>query len=134
VRDPQGIYLGGNQMAMTPKSMLAFGELYRNEGRASGRQVLSPEWIEASWEPRTRSVFHSDRYGYGWFLAEMAGHRVNYAWGYGGQMIYVVPSLELTVVMTSSEDQASARNGHRNDLHRLMRDIVMTAEAEARQG
>jgi CubicO group peptidase (beta-lactamase class C family) len=26
-RDPQGIYLGGNEMAMTPRSLLAFGEL-----------------------------------------------------------------------------------------------------------
>src|SRR5690606_12622029 len=28
-RDPQGIYLGGNQMAMTTRSLLAFGEIYR---------------------------------------------------------------------------------------------------------
>lgn len=132
MRSPQGIYFGGNQMAMTPRSMLAFGELYRNGGRAGGRQVISRAWIEASWQPRTRSVFHSDRYGYGWFLTEMAGHRVNYAWGYGGQMIYVAPSLGLTVVMTSAEGQPSARTGHRNDLHGLMRDIVTVVTAEPR--
>ena len=27
-RDPQGIYFGGNDMLMTPRQMLAFGELY----------------------------------------------------------------------------------------------------------
>ncbi|MGD8810010.1 MAG: serine hydrolase, partial [Gammaproteobacteria bacterium] len=32
-RDPQGIYFGGNQMAMSARSLLAFGELYRNGGR-----------------------------------------------------------------------------------------------------
>ena len=129
-RDPQDIYLGGNQMAMSPRSMLAFGELYRNGGRAGGEQVVSQRWIEASWQPRTRSVFHDDRYGYGWFLTEMAGHRVNYAWGYGGQMIYVVPGLGLTVVMTSAEDQPSARNGHLARLHGLMREIVAAAGAD----
>ncbi len=37
-RDPQGIYFGGNEMAMSPKSMLAFGELYRTAaGPAVGR-------------------------------------------------------------------------------------------------
>ena len=124
MRDPQGIYFGGNQMAMTPRSMLAFGELYRNGGRAGGEQVLSPAWIENSWTPRTQSVFHNDLYGYGWFLTEMSGERVAYAWGYGGQMIYVAPGLALTVVMTSAEDRASARTGHRDSLHRLMRRIV----------
>jgi CubicO group peptidase (beta-lactamase class C family) len=130
-RDPQGIYLGGNQMAMTPRSMLAFGELYRNGGKAGGEQVVSPEWIEASWQPRTRSVFHDDQYGYGWFLTNMGGHRVNYAWGFGGQMIYVVPSLGLTVVMTSADDQPSARSGHRDDLHGLMADVVTAIDTEA---
>lgn len=130
MRDPQGIYFGGNQMAMTPRAMLAFGELYRNGGRAGGEQVLSAEWIETSWRPRTRSVFHDDLYGYGWFLTQMSGERVAYAWGYGGQMIYVVPGLELTVVMTSAEDQPSARTGHRDDLHRLMRRIVAAVKAE----
>jgi CubicO group peptidase (beta-lactamase class C family) len=129
MRDPQGIYLGGNQMAMSPRSMLAFGELYRDGGRAGGRQVISPEWIEESWRPRTQSVFHDDLYGYGWFIAEMAGARVNYAWGFGGQMIYVVPNLDLTVVMTSTEDRPSARSGHRNDLHDLMRRIVSAVTA-----
>jgi CubicO group peptidase (beta-lactamase class C family) len=32
-RDPQGIYFGGNEMLMTPRQMLAFGELYLNGGQ-----------------------------------------------------------------------------------------------------
>jgi CubicO group peptidase (beta-lactamase class C family) len=86
--------------------------------------VLPADWIEESWQPRTQSVFHDDLYGYGWFLTEMSGERVAYAWGYGGQMIYVAPELALTAVMTSSENRASARTGHRDALHRLMRRIV----------
>ena len=124
MRDPQGIYFGGNQMAMSPRSLLAFAELYRNGGRAGGEQVLPREWIEQSWQPRTQSVFHDDLYGYGWFLGETEGHRVAYAWGYGGQMAYVVPDLALSVVMTSVDNQASARSGHRDDLHALLRSIV----------
>jgi CubicO group peptidase (beta-lactamase class C family) len=129
MRDPQGIYFGGNQMAMSPRAMLAFGELYRNGGRAGGQEVIPPSWIEASWQPRTRSVFHDDLYGYGWFLTEMRGERVIYAWGYGGQMIYIAPDLGLTVVMTSADDEGSARNGHRDALHDLMRSIVEAVQA-----
>jgi CubicO group peptidase (beta-lactamase class C family) len=129
-RDPQGIYVGGNQMAMTPKSLLAFGELYRKGGKAGGEQVISRQWIETSWQARTRSVFSGERYGYGWFLADMGGHAVSYAWGFGGQMLYIVPELDLTVVMTSAEDRPSARSGHRDDLHHLMRGIIAAVAQE----
>ena len=55
-RDPQGIYFGGNQMVMAPRSLLAFGELYRNGGRlAGGTQLISRGWIDQSWTPRTAS-------------------------------------------------------------------------------
>lgn len=124
-RGPQGIYLGGNQMAMTPRSLLAFGELYRNGGRTqAGERIVSAEWIETSWQPRTSSRYTGDGYGYGWFLREIGGEEVVYAWGYGGQMLYIVPELALTVVMTSDETQGSARTGHRDDLHTLLSEII----------
>jgi CubicO group peptidase (beta-lactamase class C family) len=129
-RDPQGIYLGGNQMAMTARSLLAFGELYRNGGRTTaGTQVVSQSWIEQSWTPRTNSRFSGDAYGYGWFLRRIGGEDVRFGWGYGGQMVYIVPSLGLTVVMTSNESGPSARNGYRDQLHALLADIVGVVQA-----
>jgi len=124
-RDPQGIYFGGNQMAMSARSLLAFGELYRNGGKTvDGRILIPSEWIELSWQPRTRSRFTGDGYGYGWFLREIAGRDVRYAWGYGGQMLYIVPELELTVVMTSDDSSPAGRTGYREHLHRLMANII----------
>jgi len=124
-RDPQGIYLGGNQMAMTPRSLLAFGELYRTGGLSSGgEQLISAEWIEASLAPRTASRFTGDGYGYGWFTRRIAGAETFYGWGYGGQMIYLVPELELTVAMTSGETAPAGRTGHRGDLHALLGEII----------
>jgi CubicO group peptidase (beta-lactamase class C family) len=124
-RDPQGIYFGGNQMAMSPRSLLAFVELYRNRGlTVSGERVISEDWIAQSWEPRTNSRFTGDGYGYGWFQREIGGNLVHYGWGYGGQMLYIVPDLKLTVIMTSDENSPSARNGHRDDLHRLLGEIM----------
>lgn len=129
-RDPQGIYLGGNQMAMSARSLLAFGELYRNGGRtASGEQLVSPEWIGASWQHRTNSRFSGDSYGYGWFARQIAGEEVHFAWGYGGQMLYIVPSLDLTVVMTSAESGPSARNGYRDALHLVLGEIITRVKA-----
>lgn len=124
-RDPQGIYLGGNQMAMSPRSLLAFGEVYRTGGLAAdGTRILSQDWIDQSWTERTNSRFSGDGYGYGWFLREIGGEDVRYAWGYGGQMLYIVPALDLSVVMTSDENAPSAGNGHRDDLHALLGEII----------
>lgn len=124
-RDPQGVYLGGNQMAMSARSLLAFGEIFRTGGRAkNGTQLISKTWIDTSWTPRTASRFTGDGYGYGWFMRDIGGHTVPYAWGFGGQMLYIVPSLELTVAMTSDDSAPAGRTGHRGDLHGLMAEIV----------
>jgi len=132
-RDPQGVYFGGNQMSMTPRSLLTFGELFRNGGRsAGGRQLLSVRWIAASWVPRTRSVFTGDGYGYGWFARRIGGQDVRFAWGYGGQMLYVVPALDLVVVMTSNPDQPSGSSGYLLELHALLARIIATPELATR--
>lgn len=132
--DPQGIYFGGNDMRLSPRAMARFGELYRLDGMIGGRRVLPAGWVERSWTPRTTSPWSGERYGYGWFLRDVRGHPVRYAWGYGGQMIYVVPDLRLTVVMTS--DAGAARDGgHIDALNRLLDDgIVPAAETGASAG
>jgi CubicO group peptidase (beta-lactamase class C family) len=128
-RDGQGIYFGGNDMRMSPRALARFGELYRLNGVVNGRRILSPEWIRQSWIPRTTSPWSGGQYGYGWFVGEARGHPVRFAWGYGGQMVYVLPDLALTVVMTS--DAIAARDGgHIDALHRLVaEEVVPAAEA-----
>ncbi|WP_225767889.1 serine hydrolase [Inquilinus sp. Marseille-Q2685] len=125
-RDPQGIHFGGNDMMLSPRALLRFGELYRRGGVIDGRRVLPEGWVEASWTPRTRSPFTGHAYGYGWFITEAQGHPVYYAWGYGGQMVYVVPDLGLTVVMTS-DPTARSRDGYLEQLHGLLADGIVPA-------
>jgi CubicO group peptidase (beta-lactamase class C family) len=124
--DPQGIPMGGNQVGMTPASLLAFGELYRRGGvTADGQRVIPAQWITESWTPRTKSRFHRGEYGYGWFIQPFAGVQGYYGWGYGGQMIYVLPELNLTVAITSQETLPSGRTGYRDSLHRMVsREII----------
>lgn len=129
-RDPQGIYLGGNQMAMSTRSLLAFGAMYADGGRAGGQQVVPEAWVEESWQSRTSSIFSGQGYGYGWFIGQASGRPVRYGWGYGGQMIYVFPAARgrpaAAIAMTSDPDQPSARTGYRNDLHMLADRIIQT--------
>lgn len=132
LRDPQSIPMGGNQVSMTPESLLALGELFRRDGQtANGEQLLSQDWIDASWERRTQSRFHRGGYGYGWFIQTFAGVDGYYGWGYGGQMIYVLPELELTIAVTSQENEPSGRSGYRNQLHRLVSQHIVPAIKES---
>ena len=124
-RDPQGIYLGGNEMALSPRALLRFGEMYRQGGMIDGKRVLPESWVKDSWEPRTTSPFTGDAYGYGWYMREMRGHRVYYAWGFGGQMVYVAPSLGMTVVMTSDPTEPSREDNYVGQLHALVADGVI---------
>ena len=125
-RDPQGIYFGGNEMLLTPRQMIAFGELYLNRGRARGRQVVPAEWVEASCRPRTRSRWDPDReYGFGWWIQEFGGHRACFAWGYGGQYILVFRDLGLVVAITSSTQASDERHGYRRELFDLLERHVL---------
>ncbi len=112
-QDPQGIYFGGNDMLMTPRQMVAFGELYMNGGRSKGIQVVPAEWVRASLQPRVASPREFGRfYGYGWWLREMGDYQAYYAWGYGGQFIFLIPDLNLVVVTTSATTAGNDRRDH----------------------
>jgi CubicO group peptidase (beta-lactamase class C family) len=130
VRDPQGIYLGGNEMHWTPRGMLAFGQLYLNGGRAGGKQVLSQQWIKQSLIPRTRSSWSGREYGYGWWIDRFGGHPTYYAWGHGGQFIFLVPSLKLVVATTSLPSPGDGRREHQRAIYDLMEaDLIPAVEA-----
>lgn len=152
-RDPQGYYLGGNNMALSPLALWRFGEMVRQGGTWQGRRFLPAAWIEASWRPRAVSPFSGHAYGYGWFLARLGfsesasgsgGLRrprdralaaarapeaveVAYARGYGGQMLYLVPHLGLTVAITSDPTRPARSAGYAGDLNRLLAERIVPA-------
>lgn len=129
--DPQGIHFGGNEMRMTPRAMLRFGELYRNDGRYEGRQVVPEAWVRQSLQPHAMVRRSGEAYGYGWFLSRVRGHPMFYAWGYGGQFIFVVPDLELTVV-TTSDPGAERERDHLRAVRLILSEwIVRAAEVGA---
>jgi CubicO group peptidase (beta-lactamase class C family) len=122
-RDPQGVYFGGNDMLLTPRQMLAFGELFLHEGAANSQQVVPSSWVRESCVPKTTSRFDAGReYGYGWWIDEVGGHRTCYAWGYGGQYIFVFRDLDAVVVTTSS----TATDDQRRSYRRALLDLIGT--------
>ena len=130
-RDPQGRYLGGNEMALTLEGMVRFGEMYRQGGQFADAQVLSADWVAQSFEARTRSPFSGLNYGYGWFLGEASGVRYALARGYGGQIICVAPSVAMTLALTSDPTRPARSGGYFGDLMRLIeREILPLAKTQ----
>ncbi|SEK46596.1 CubicO group peptidase, beta-lactamase class C family [Roseovarius nanhaiticus] len=126
-RDPQGNYMGGNQMALSPRALARIGDMVLAEGRWNGDQVVPADWIATSLEPRGRSQWSGDRYGYGWFLTRLDGHAAAYGRGYGGQILAVVPDLDLTIAITSDPTLPARSEGHFGELRRLMGRIAASA-------
>ncbi|MFT7107405.1 MAG: CubicO group peptidase (beta-lactamase class C family) [Yoonia sp.] len=126
-RDPQGRYLGGNEMLLTLEGMVRFGEMYRENGVFDRAQVLSANWVKQSFQVRTRSAFSGLNYGYGWFLGAADGVPYALARGYGGQIICVAPTVELTVALTSDPTRPARSGGYFGDLKNLIEGQILPA-------
>jgi CubicO group peptidase (beta-lactamase class C family) len=88
--------------------------------------VVPARWVDDSFVPRGRSDFNDQQYGYGWWMREFAGEQAYFAWGFGGQYVFVIPRLQLVVVTTSSTATGEERRGHRRTIFGLLEDVIIT--------
>lgn len=124
-RDPQGFYMGGNEMALAPSALARFGEMFRLNGMWQGTRVLPAAWVRDSFRARTRSPWSGLGYGLGWFLGSADGARFALARGYGGQVVVVVPDRALTIVITSDPTRPARSQGYFGDLLALIEQDIL---------
>ena len=60
-----------------------------------------------------------------WWIRQFADQPSFYAWGYGGQFIIVVPSLDLVVVSTSNPNADDERRSHRRTVDDIIDNLVI---------
>lgn len=97
-RDPQGYHLGFSHLKLTALDMLKLGQLYLDAGRWRGRQIVPAGYVRESTQPYA-SLATTATYGYHWWLTVEQGHHAFAARGFGGQLLYVVPDLDLVVAI-----------------------------------
>jgi len=97
-KSPEGIVSGSLGLWLRPKDMAKIGLLYLNKGNWENQQVLSAEWVTESSQPHIDGKWNNEHYGYQWWINQ-AGYYS--AVGMFGQVIYVVPKMNLVVVFTS---------------------------------
>jgi len=106
--DPVGHPYGGGGVRLRARDFLKFGQLMLNGGRWHGRRILDPAFAAAatSAQYNLRNVF----YGYQWWVEDLPYKdrvvRSYSARGAGGQVVTVVPELDL-VVATMAGNYAS---------------------------
>lgn len=96
---PKGdAYMAGG-MLMRPRDFMKLGQLFLSNGRWRGRVVLDSSWIAAA--TRVHSTMGPGDYGYGWWLREVRvgtrSFRTYRAAGNGGQLVIVIPELDMVV-------------------------------------
>lgn len=91
-------------LRLRPRDMAKIGQLILNRGTWNGRRIVSEAWIKEATEPRVNG-WPPYRYGYQWVVgaSTVNGHEISWVagWGYGGQRLYIVPSLDLAVAITA---------------------------------
>jgi CubicO group peptidase (beta-lactamase class C family) len=107
-RDPQGIFSGGYNVYLTPREMAKFGLLYLHDGKYRAQPLVPPTAVRAA-QTRTTQVDDTLAYSEGWWTQTISGHPTYFAWGFGGQFIYIIPSADL-VLVTSEKTNDNSTN------------------------
>ena len=116
---PNGeVYLGGGAF-LRPRDLLKVGQTYLDGGMWKGRRIVAPSWVKRSTAPYVHispattgldaqqfSNFYGEGDdGYAWHLGKLRSgdrtYRAYEASGNGGQLLIVVPELDLAVVFTA---------------------------------
>ena len=93
-------------IGLRPRDMLKFGLLYLNDGVWNSQQVVPARWVKVS---TTSKIQPTPTLGYGYFWwtrdFQWKGKSVSsfFAWGYGGQYIFILPEVRLVIVMSGSK-------------------------------
>jgi CubicO group peptidase (beta-lactamase class C family) len=125
-KGPGEITNTGFGLSLRPRDMAKLGQLVLDGGEWNGERLVSEEWLDVSTAPRVR-LGPDVAYGYQWWLLldERAPEEAEMivALGWGGQLVIVVPRLDLVVASTAA-DYSSEREGALKFVRPFLRDVV----------
>lgn len=105
--DAEGHNNGCGDLHLTARDTAKFGQLILDDGMWNGEEIIPESWILRSLETISEHArdnvgsFRELGYGCQWWSATAGAHRVDFAWGHGGQLIALVDALDLVVVTTA---------------------------------
>lgn len=100
----QDIASAASGLRLRPRDMAKLGQLVLRRGRWRNEQLVSEQWIDISTSPQILGpeIYF---YGYHWILGRSLVGRREVSWagavGQGGQRIFILPALDLVVVIAA---------------------------------
>jgi len=97
---------GGAGLDLRPRDMAKFGQLYLQQGKNLQEQIIPASWIEKTTKPHFNrrsnyGALKNHSYGHLWWTFDTQANAGYFAWGWGGQHIFNVPSRNLVIVTTT---------------------------------
>jgi CubicO group peptidase (beta-lactamase class C family) len=117
-----GIYDSYGGLFLKPRDIAKFGLLHLNMGKWKDKTIISEKWIEETLTPYIE-INHPLYSCYQWRMAKTdLGFNVWFIPGNGGQIINIIPALNMVIVINA--DNRNNLNENRLPLGKLMQDII----------
>ena len=113
-QDSDNYYFGSMGISLRARDMAKLGWLYLHRGQYCGKRILPAAWVKDSLKRYSNHISFSESnssiagsyfrdlgYGYQWWSAKVGKHAVHFAWGHGGNLIILLPDLDMVVVSTA---------------------------------
>lgn len=119
-------YFGGGWY-LTPRDLQKFGQLYLNKGSWNGKEILSQQWVDKSFDKHDVLENTRDKNEYGYLFwhktYDVKGKKIESieARGSGGQYLFIIPEYEVVAVITSG----NYRNGKGFQPEKIMERYIL---------
>jgi len=109
-KTPYNIIDTGGHLYIKPLDLAKFGQLILNNGTFKGRKIIPSSWIKKMLTAHTKVYERPFHYGFWWWLtipndvSETKDRQADliFAWGNGGQYLFVSPKHQLIFVFTGT--------------------------------
>jgi len=128
-KDPVGRWVGASEMHMTARDLLRFGLLYLHKGKIGDRQIIPESWVAESLAEHARLddwdiLPGANGYGYYWWRRKTNGHQAYIASGAMGQIITVIPDLDMVIVANCLLNEANRGREEIRRIHEFIDEIT----------
>jgi CubicO group peptidase (beta-lactamase class C family) len=106
MRSPQGEVNGGSGLELLPRDTAKLGQLLLTGGLWNDQRIVDQSYSLAATTRQSDGEAVTGGnigvpYGFQWWITDATGYDAFFALGFGGQYVYVVPELDLVVVVAA---------------------------------
>ncbi len=127
ITDGYGVAFALGGLNLTLRDYARMGEMFRQDGRFRGRQIVPAAWVAESTTPSARTAPGQLQYGYQWWMPADARDGEFLARGIYGQYVYI-DKQSGTVVAVTGADLTFRESGAFDDSLQMFRVIAAMNE------